>query len=261
MIGSFWRAFRGEWLKRKRSSASLFVVAGSLFTPAVVAAVRLMHPDALPRIYAGERFWQSLWHSSWESMAIFFLPMGAILITSLVAQIEFRSNAWKQVHTLPVHSGVIFLAKLAVVLVMMAGFLLLFNAGLYVSGMIPALAVPGVPRPKGTFASLPLFRANALYFLGCLPIVAAQYLMALRTANVLVPIGAGFMAWVVALADLSSPLARYWPYNYTIIQYLRETPKGAQFAAHGELHALALAWFVLITVAGYFLFLTKSEKG
>lgn len=261
MTATFFNAFRSEWLKRKRSFASTLVIGGSLFTPAIVAAVRLIHHRSLPAIYAADAFWANMWRACWESMAVFFLPLGAILATSLIAQIEFKSNAWKQVHTLPVSTAVVFLSKLGVILVLMVEFLLLFNLGIYAAAIIPSVIVPGVPHPKGTFLALPLFRENALYFIHCLPIVAAQYLMALRSNNVLVPIGIGFMAWVAALAAVSSRFAVWWPYGYTTIHYIRDKPKGAHFATFTGLHWWAVLFFVLLTIVSYGLFSTRSEKG
>ena len=261
MTATFIHAFHSEWLKRKRSFASSLVLAGSLFTPVIVAIVRLIHRQNLPALYAADAFWPNMWRACWESMAIFFLPLGAILATSLIAQIEFKSNAWKQVHALPLSTAVIFLAKLAVILVMLIQFLALFTAGIYVSGMIPALLLPAVPHPRGSFTALPLLRENALYFVDCLPIIAAQYLMSLRSNNFLVPIGIGFMAWVGALAAVSSKVAIWWPYGYTMIHYLKDKPKGAHFAAYTQSHWLAAGFFVLLTLVSYTLFVRKSEKG
>jgi hypothetical protein len=78
---------------------------------------------------------------------------------------------------------------------------------------------------------------------------------------VLVPIGIGFTAWVAALAAVSSRIAIWWPYSYTIVQYLRDKPKGAPFASDTHLHWLAIAFFVAITVTSYALFVTRDEKG
>lgn len=89
-------ALRSEWLKRRRSAASFLLLGGSLFTPGIITAVRLLHYKTLPALYATDGFWEKLWRSSWESMAVFFLPMTAILATSLVLQIEFKSNAWNR---------------------------------------------------------------------------------------------------------------------------------------------------------------------
>jgi hypothetical protein len=261
MTATFVDAFRCEWLKRKRSFASAMVVGGSLFTPAIIIAARLIYRRGLPVLYAASSFWPAHWRSCWESMAIFFLPLGAILATSLVAQIELKSNAWKQVHTLPIRSITVFLSKLAVIVVMLAQFLALFVLGIYASAMLPPLLLRGVPSPAGAFAALPWLSETALYFVDCLPIVAAQYLMSLRSSNVLVPIGVGFMAWVGALAALSSKLALWLPYAYTIIHYVKDKPKGAAFAAHPELHWLAAGWFLALTIAGYALFVTQREKG
>jgi hypothetical protein len=256
----FLRALRSEWLKRRRSFASTLVLGGSLFTPLIVLGVRLVHYRALPRVYAAEAFWQTMWLDCWESMSVFFLPMAAIMATSLVAQIEFKSNAWKQVRTLPVSMAVIFTSKLAVILIMMVQFLILFSLGIYVSGTIPLLVVPGLPDARDSFWSLPLFRENALYLVDCLPIIAAQYLMALRSSNALMPIGVGFLAWVAAMAAVSSKFAVWWPYAYTILHYLNEVPKPRFASAHAS-HVPALLFFVAFTIAGYVLFVTKRERG
>jgi hypothetical protein len=149
---SFFRAFRSEWLKRRRSFGAAMIVGGSLFTPAIVTVVRLIHYKNLPALYAIESFWPPLWRACWESMAIFFLPLGAILATSLITQIEFKSNAWKQVHALPLRPAVIFLSKLSVIVVMLVQFLVLFNLGIYLAGILPSILVPGVPSPNSTLS-------------------------------------------------------------------------------------------------------------
>ena len=257
---TFLRAFRSEWLKRRRSFASTLVLGGSLFTPLIVLGIRLIHYRALPPVYAADAFWQKMWRDCWESMSVFFLPMAAIMATSLVAQIEFKSNAWKQVRTLPISMAVIFTSKLAVILIMMVQFLILFSLGIYASGTIPLLVVPGLPDAKDSFWSLPLLRENALYLIDCLPIIAVQYLMALRSNNALMPIGIGFLAWVGAMAAVSSKFAVWWPYAYTILHYLKEAPKARFISAHDS-HAPALLFFVVFTIAGYVLFATKRERG
>ena len=55
--------------------------------------------------------------------------------------------------------------------------------------------------------------------------------------------------------------AIWWPYGFTIVHYLRDKPKGAHLAAFGNLHWLALGFFVLLTLASYAMFVTKNEKG
>jgi hypothetical protein len=198
----FINSFQSEWMKTRRSLALWMVIIGGFFTPAVIIVARLINHAAVPDLYAREDFWPLLWRNSWESMAIFFLPLGAILSTSLIAQIEYKNNTWKQLHTLPIPYTTIFLSKLAVILTLMALFFLLFNVGIWLAAVVPYLLVSGTPWPMGA-SWLAFLTDDLLYFIDCLPIVALQYLLALRFKNFLVSVGLGFVFWVGALASVS----------------------------------------------------------
>jgi hypothetical protein len=253
-------AFRCEWLKRRRSLGAWLVTVGAFFTPAIIAVARLLRRTGLPQLYADPAFWTLHWRHAWESMAIFFVPMAAILATSLVVQIEVRNNAWKQVHALPLPTATIFFAKFAVILVMLAQFFALFVFGIWLSALLPAWLVGGVPLPPP--APLRAFFADtAAYYLDCLPIVAAQYLLGLRFSNFLAPIGIGFLAWVAALAALSWQHANVVPYAYTMLDFLKDNPDARRTVVSSGMHGLAVGWFVLLTVAGYCMFATKAQKG
>jgi lantibiotic transport system permease protein len=261
MSAVFVHAFQGEWLKKKRSLAWWLVIVGGFFTPAVVIVARLVRHASLPEIYASDAFWTQLWTNSWESMALFFLPMGAILATSLIAQIEYRNNAWKQVHALPLNLATIYFSKFAVVLVMMVQFFILFNLGVYLSAVVPYLLIGGVGYPKAPLPYAFFLRENLLYFVDCLPIVALQYLLSLRFKNFLVAIGFGFMTWVAALASLSWKYGFVIPYTYGMLNYLKDNPGGKAVIPDVDIHSLAIGYFVLFTVLGFLLFVTKAEKG
>jgi hypothetical protein len=179
-----------------------------------VIVARLINYDKLAELYSAENFWTLLWKNSWESMAIFFLPLGAILSTSLIAQIEYKNNTWKQLHTLPLSYTTIFFAKLAVILVLMLQFFVLFNIGIYLAAVVPYLLVSGTPYPVQPLPWADFLRANALYYVDTLPIVALQYLIALRFKNFLVPVGLGFVFWVGSLAALTWQYGYFIPYTY-----------------------------------------------
>src|SRR5436190_13572996 len=122
MSNNFIHSFQSEWLKKKRSLAYWIVLTGSFFTPLIIIIARLVKHDKLIPIYTDDNFWNLLWKNSWESMAIFLLPLGVILTTSLITQIEYKNNTWKQLHTLPLNLTTIFFAKLSVILIMMLQF-------------------------------------------------------------------------------------------------------------------------------------------
>src|SRR6478736_6495527 len=127
MTLSFIHSFQSEWLKKKRSLASWMVIIGGFFTPTIVIIARLVHYDSLSAIYSAPDFWQKHWRTSWESVAIFLLPIGVIMATSLITQLEYKNNTWKQLHTAPLSLTTIFFSKLSVIMVMMLQFFVLFN--------------------------------------------------------------------------------------------------------------------------------------
>jgi len=257
----FVNSFQSEWLKSRRSLSSWLVVVGGFFTPSIVTVARLVRHQNLAAVYGADGFWALLWRNSWESMAIFFLPMGAILATSLITQIEYKNNAWKQVHAMPVSITTIFLSKFAVILLLVAQFLLLFNVGIYLSALIPYLLVAGVPYPTAPIPFGMFLREDGLFFLDCLPILALQYLISLRFKNFLVPVGVGFVIWVGALAALSWKFSYLVPYSYCMVDYLTANPDGKVAIPSVNIHDFAIGYFLLFTVAGWWLFATKSEKG
>jgi hypothetical protein len=258
---TFLYSFASEWLKIKRSLAFWMVLIGGFFTPAIIIAARLINYKKVPELYAAENFWDLLWKNSWESMAIFFLPLGAILTTSLITQIEYKNNTWKQLHTLPLSYTTIFFSKLAVILVLMLLFFVLFNIGIYLAAVVPYSLISGTPYPAQPLPFSSFMRANALYFVDTLPIVALQYLIALRFKNFLVPVGLGFVFWVGSLAALSWSYGYVIPYTYPMYNYLASGVQTKAVMPTVNIHWLAFGYFVVITVVSYVMYVWKREKG
>lgn len=258
---NFTHVFQSEWLKRKRSLASWIVIVGGFFTPLVMLVARLVQPAKLPSIYAADNFWLTHWNSAWESMAIFLLPLGVIMLASLVTQLEYKNNTWKQLHTLPVKLTTIFFAKLAVIITMLLQFFIFFNIGIYLSGIIPALLFSAVPLPKSIPYNL-FFKEDLLFFICCLPIVALQYLLSLKFKNFLAPVGFGFIFWIGALSALSWKFGYLIPYTYSMYNYLKNSSQSGKFVLpNANMYHLAIAYFILFTVAGYMFYILKKEKG
>jgi hypothetical protein len=104
-----------------------------------------------------------------------------------------------------------------------------------------------------------LLSANA-NFVDCLPIVALQYLLALRFRNFLVPLGVGFLIWIGALAALPWKFGYLIPYTYSMLDYLRHDP-GKAFIPAIDIQLFALVYAVAFTAVGYALFRAMKERG
>jgi hypothetical protein len=190
-------------------------------------------------------------------MGLFLLPMGVILATSLVTQLEFKNNTWKQLHVSPQPLSRIFWMKLAVIMVMLLQFFILFNIGIYLAGIIPGLFISGVHYPAQPFPLQAFLKGNSYFFLDCLPIVALQYLVSLQFRNFLVPLGLGIGLYVASM------MATIWKYGY-IVPYaycaLNFTRNKTGTGAYKDFHWWALAYFGLFTILGYILYITKKDK-
>lgn len=257
---TFINSFQSEWLKKKRSLASWLVIVGAFFTPTIVLLVRLKNYQALPKLNEAEDFWTKIWFTTWESMSILLLPMGIILAMALITQIEYKNNAWKQLHTTPQSYSTICFAKFLVILVMMIELFVLFNLGMYLSAIIPSLIFGNVPFPTASFPFKQFLFGNIYFFIESLPILALQYLLSLQFKNFLVPIGVGFVIWMLGIGMTSWEYSYLFPYNQGVIDFLKSSGNFKR-EINVNLQLLAVCYFVVITITSYILYVTKSEKG
>jgi hypothetical protein len=253
----FIHSFSSEWLKTRRTAAAWLVILGALFIPVILLIARVVQSEALYEENTSALFWNGLIHRCWQFMAIFLLPMGVILATSLITQNEFRNNTWKQLHATPQSLHVIFFAKLSVIVVMLLQFFVLFNAGIYLAGIVPGLFFADVPWPVQPFPLSDVITTTASYFLSCLPVVALQFLISMQFRNFLIPLGTGIALLISALIALSWRYSYLHPYSYSGLQFIGTEQDEAP---HTNIAAWSLGYFLIITAAAYVLYLTKREK-
>ncbi|MFF5384205.1 ABC transporter permease [Pedobacter suwonensis] len=253
---SFFNSFQSEWLKTRRSLASWLVVCGAFFTPLILTVVRTVHYQGLSKAIHTAKYWQMHWKNCWESVAVFLLPLGAILASSLITQIEYKNNSWKLLHTSPQQFSVIFFAKFSVILLMMLLFLFLFNLGIYLSGIFPPL-LRGIGYPDAKIDSSYFLKENLNYLIGCMPIISLQYLISLQFKNFLVPVGSGIILWILSIGMLSWKFAYWLPYGYLAMNFLRDK---RNFAPGVSFNSFSLGYFTLFLLLAYILYIQKKDK-
>ena len=254
-------SIQSEWLKHRRSAAWLLVAGGGLFIPALIIAVRILRPAGLPALYRSADFWERLWVQSWESMSIFIMPLVIMLCASMVAQLEYRNNTWKQVHASPQPLAAVFLAKLSIVLTLVFALLFCFTCGIFLAGIVPAMVFSHVDAPAGSIPFRHFLQQNIIYFIDALPIVGLQYLLSLKFRNFMVPLGIGMAIWIVAVGGLVWEYNYLIPYAYAVIDYTRTVPSRVSHALPAPAYVFALGYFALFTVAGYVSYATRADKG
>lgn len=258
---SFIHSLQCEWLKKRGSLASWLIWGAAAFVPAILLLIRVTHPSKLPDLYGAADFWEKLWTQSWEAMATFFLPMVVILVTALVAQIEFKNNAWKQLHTTPQRFITIFAAKLTVVVAMLVQLLVLFDLAIYLVGVIPALIYSSVDYPPEPIPLRFFLREDLKFFIDCLPMIAFQYAISLRFKNFLVPVGVGFFAWILGIGFLSWKFSYIFPYAYTSLDHFHSSRQLVHSPPPVSLQTFAVGYFVIFIVGGYLVYVNQKAKG
>jgi hypothetical protein len=253
-------SFRSEWLKTRRSLASWLVAGGGLFLPVVLIVVRIHHAKA-PVATAALPFWETLWNQAWQLATVMIIPISAILIVSVVTQIEARANGWKQVEATPQPRGVIFLAKLAVVLALFVIQLGWLNIGLIGAAWLPGLLVQGAARPTGGLPMGLFVERNVALLVNTLPVIGIQYLLALRWRSFLPPLGVGMAIWILSASLLTWRFNYIVPYVYGAVEYIRLFSPHATVTAPLPVQALAALAFLVSVAAGYVAYVTRPDRG
>lgn len=249
----FTDSLQSEWLKTKRSAASWLCIFGGFFIPTIFMIMFLKDRVSINMYYPFANIWKKHFFDLWQNMANFLLPIGVILAASLITQMEYKNNTWKQLHTTPQSYSTVFLAKFSVIGLMTIKFFIFFNIGIILTGIIPSLIFehrwPVQPIPVVFFLI-----GNLKIFATCLPILAIQYMISLRFKNFMVSIGAGFLFWIATMIGFGWKYIFISPYFYCPKLIIGPKPTY-------NLQVAAMLYFVILMLISYFLYVSKKEKG
>jgi len=253
---NFLYSLQSEWLKTKRSTASWLCLIGGAFIPLIFLAGFIKDQRSI-NAYTSPDIWKKYFFQIWQFMSLAILPIGVVLASTLITQVEYKNNTWKQLHATPQRFSVIFMAKLGIILLMTLKFFLYFNIGILLSAVIPSLLFdhrfPRQAIPVAFFLA-----ENGKLFITCLPVIALQYLVSLQSRNFLVPIGVGIMGLVGSLILIQTWQYAYLsPYSYTPLQIVG----GKAIREKINIPLLSVSYFAGITLLCYYLYMNKKEKG
>ncbi len=260
MITTFIHSLQSERIKMRRSAAFWLVVAGALFIPTILTIVQIIYPDKFSPLAMQGEYWRLLYKHSWETMAILLLPIGVILSTSLITQMEFKNNTWKQVYASPQSLSTIFLSKLTITLLMMLAFFILFTLGMLISAYLPPL-LNGTNVFPSADIPIDLFVWGTLkFFVACLPIVAIQYFISMQFKNFLVSVGFGLVMIVGSIFALQWKYGYTFPYSYSALQFF-EVNGNPRHPANISTMYWSFGYFLFFTMVHYITYIYRKERG
>jgi hypothetical protein len=212
-------SLRSEILKTKRTAAFYFTLVGA----AIVPSIYLLNA-ALDDISETKKDpFNAIFKLGSEMNGLVFFPFFVVLVCTLMPQIEYKNNTWKQVFASPQTKANIFIAKflnihLLMLLFMVANHLFMFMAAIAVHFIVPDLNL--LNQPLNSHKLL----VNGLNnYITVLAICSLQFWLGLRFRNFIVPIAIGLALWftgTLMVFDSQSPYAKYFPYSFQIFSIL-----------------------------------------
>jgi hypothetical protein len=244
---SFAISTRAELIKTKRSASFWVCVLGSGFIPLIfLLTYTLASSKNYPRLQSFP--WGIHFGQGWQAFSSFLLPMFVILICSLIPQIEYKNNAWKQVFASPQSLGNIFFSKFLTIHLMILFLFLLFTVFMIGSAVVSNLIISKYVFLKTPLDWVTLWKLNYQTYLSILGMSAIQYWLSLRFKNFIASIGIGLALLITSLIAVP-----FWnhvdtlPYAYPILTMKNFTAKVAKSFPNHEIYSiLYFAGFMLL---------------
>ncbi|MGC4036656.1 MAG: ABC transporter permease [Chitinophagaceae bacterium] len=255
---NFVTAIRSESIKVKRSSAFWLSVFGAGFIPFIFLLMYYFRAkDFVPRLAADP--WQNHILHGWQALSAFLLPMFVILTCSLVTQIEYKNNTWKQVFASPQSLGNIFFSKLFIIHCVILFCYLLFNLYLLGTGVLTNLL-----NRDYSFFSKPvhwemLLRMNFKSYISILGIASIQYWLSLRFKNFIASIGIGLALLITGLILMDWEQIYKVPYAFPLLTFNAVLRQRHLLIENHEWNSIA--WFIACTTLAFFDLKYRKEKG
>ncbi len=253
-------SIRTELIKAKRSSAFWLCLIGSGFIPAIFFIMYVARANKIiPTLNAHP--WEQHFLQGWQSFASFLLPMFVILVCSMIPQIEFKNNTWKQVFASPQSLTNIFFSKLTTILLMILFLFVMFNFFMVGCAVLANIIHKGYTFLHATPDWVLLLKMNLRTFISLMGIISFQYWLSLRLKNFIVPIAIGLALLISAMILLSWEHVDKMPFAFPFLTFTSMTnvdKPGALFLNH-ELNSIG--YFVFFTVLAFLDIKYRKERG
>jgi len=244
-----------ELWKCRKTAAYWLTLLASVFVPIVSWLILVSKPSHFTKELKPDA-WHIYMNMNWQPAAAFFLPMYVILVTSLVVQIEYRNNTWKQVYASPRSYADVFFSKFLVIHLLILASLLVFNLTIIMTGFAANMVASGY-----TFFDAPVPWKEMLTLTGkmyssILAVTAIQYWLSLRLRNYIAPVGIGLALLITAIMIIQWEKIHFYPYAYTALTYFKNLNKGTLTHQY-----YSYVWFVGVLLLAFWDTVKRKERG
>lgn len=206
-------SFRSEILKSKRTAALYLTIFAAAFGPLMSMLDLLM--DGIGDEHR-KTILNELFTKKFQMTALVAFPIFLILVCTLLPQIEYKNNTWKQVLTSPQTKWNVFAAKFINIQFLILVFLLTNQLLMFVNAVILHFMDPSL-----NIFSQPLNASDAVMskvntYTALLAVCCIQFWLGLKFKNFIIPIGIGIALWFIGTIFVMQNMdfAAYFPYSY-----------------------------------------------
>jgi hypothetical protein len=246
---------KGEMLKCRKTAAYWLTLLAGAFMPFLAWLILVSKPENFTKKLKADP-WRAFMNMNWEGVSAFLLPMYVILVTSLVVQIEYRNNSWKQVYASPRSYADIFFSKFVVINLLIVAALILFNLFMIISACGANAIHSGYTFFSTPIPWLEMLTLNAKMYVSILGVTAIQYWLSLRLRNYIASMGIGLALLITALIIMKWEHIQYFPYAYTVLTYYKD------LGFTNDVHlTYSYIWFAVILVLAFLDTVKRKERG
>jgi lantibiotic transport system permease protein len=247
-------SLRSELLKTRRTASFYLTLIGAAIGP-VIYLLNVLFDEGEANSLVKDPL-NALFKVLSEMNGVAFFPLFIILICTLLPQIEYRNNTWKQIFASPQTKGNVYLAKFMNVHLLMLVFLVATHLFMFLSIVGVNLIKPSLNLFKQPLNGTAVLVNAANAYLLVLALCAIQFWMGLRFKNFIVPIGIGFALWLmgtIMAVQNKSDLPYYFPYSFPAFSVSTTLkPEIPQVAF------TSLGYALLFLIVGFFDFRRRS---
>ena len=257
---SFTISLQSEVLKTKRSASFWLSILAAGIMPVIFFLAFYFKPEGAVKNLQQDP-WGTYFNWGWSVLNVFIFPMFVILICSLIPQIEFKNNTWKQVFASPQSLGNIYFSKFLTIHLMIFFFFLCFIALMFTSAILTTII-----NSNFAFFDKPvnwqmLGKLAFKTYISILGISAIQYCLSLRFKNFIAPVGIGLALLVGALVARQVGWEHIYkiPFAYPLLTQETFHRPGRPFIENHEWNSIL--YFLAFMLIGFLDLRFKREKG
>jgi lantibiotic transport system permease protein len=257
---SFTISLQSEVLKTKRSASFWLSILAAAIMPVIFFLAFYFNPvDSSKGLHKDP--WGTYFMWGWGVLNVFIFPMFVILICTLIPQIEFKNNTWKQVLASPQSLGNIYFSKFLTIHLMIFFFFLCFISLMFLSAILTNILNSNFPFFDNAVNWQMLGKLVLKTYIAILGISAIQYCISLRFKNFIAPVGIGLALLVGALVAREAGWAHIYkvPFAHPLLTLQTLGKPARPFIENHEWNSIL--YFLAFMLIGFLDLRFKREKG